>query len=154
MNTFTTTFIAFFTTCHLAGCKKRCSTLRDHPLSVLMYIEPNTERIKLGDTLRLKIFIPYNSLRLDNNELINVESSSLSTSGLWFLTYKYIVNGVPEVNGNKPTIIPIKGTYKTFNDVSVRVSYVKDIDGFKFEAFVIPKEKGLAFFANFKLKAG
>ncbi len=140
----------FFTTCHLAGCKKKCSVLRDHPLSAFMYLEPNSDRIKLGDTLRLKIFIPYKSLRLDNNELINVESSSLSTSGLWFLTYKSIVNGIPEVNGNKPTIIPIKGTYTTFNDVSVRVSYVKDVDGFKFEAFVIPKEKGLAFLANFK----
>ena len=142
--------LVFFTTCHLAGCKKKCSLLRDHPLSVFMYIEPNAERIKLGDTLRVKLFIPYINIRLDNSELIDVTNSSVSSSGFWYLTYKNVTNGVPQMSGTQPELIPLKGSYKRFNDVTVRVNYIKGVDGFVFDAHLIPKEKGLAFFSNWK----
>jgi hypothetical protein len=139
--------LVFFTTCHLAGCKKKCSVLRDHPLSAFMYIEPNIERIKLGDTLRMKIMIPYKSIRKDNGEQIDVSSSSLSSSGLDFRTINKL-NSQVVIEGNTFKIIPLKGSFKKFNDVNIRVNYIKDIDGFVFEALVLATQKGLANFAN------
>lgn len=141
--------LVFFTTCHLAGCKKKCSVLRDHPLSAFMYIQPNIERIKLGDTLRMKIMIPYKSYRLDTGEQIDVSSSSLSSSGLDFRTINKL-NSQVVIEGNTFKIIPLKGSFKKFNDVNIRINYVKDTDGFVFEALVLATQKGLANFANYK----
>lgn len=132
------------------ACKQKCTILRNHPLSAFMYVTPNVPEIKLGDTLRVKIFIPYESVRLDNNEVINVINSSISTSGFWLMTYMGLVNGLPEIAENNFKIIPIKGSFARFNHVTVRVTYVRDVDGFVFETYLIPTIKGLAFFSNWK----
>ncbi len=141
--------LIFFTTCHLAGCKKKCSVLRDHPLSAFMYIEPNIERIKLGDTLRMKIMIPYKSYRLDTGEQIDVSSSSLSSSVVDFRTFENL-NSQIAATGNTFKIIPLKGSFTRGNNVYIRISYQKSIEGFAFEAFIIPTQKGLANFANYE----
>ncbi|MFN4286774.1 MAG: hypothetical protein ACK4E8_12530 [Lacibacter sp.] len=133
----------------LAGCKQRCSVLRNHPLAAFMFVEPNVERMKLGDSLRLKIMIPYKSIRQDNGEEIDVRTSSISTSGFDFRTIN-VINGVVEASGNTFSIKPIKGSFTRFNHVMIRVSYVRDTLGFVFEAWVIPTQKGLANFANYK----
>ncbi|MFN4286769.1 MAG: hypothetical protein ACK4E8_12505 [Lacibacter sp.] len=146
MKTFATTL---FTMLLVAGCKQRCSVLRNHPLAAFMFVEPNVERMKLGDSLRLKTMIPYKSIRQDNGEEIDVRSSSISTSGLDLVTYN-LINSEVEITGNTFNIIPIKGSYTSFNHVMIRVSYVRDTLGFVFEAWVIPTQKGLANFANYK----
>ena len=142
--------VALLTACSSMGCRQRCTLLRNHPLSVFMYVTPNVPEIKLGDTLRVKIFIPYESVRLDNNEIINVKNSSISTSGFWLMTYLGLVNGLPEFAENNFKMIPIKGGFNRFNHVTVRITYMRDVDGFIFETYIIPTTKGLAFFSNWK----
>lgn len=141
--------MVFLTACILASCKKKCSLLIDHPLTAYMFITPNVERIKLGDTLKMKLFIPFESYRTDTNEKIDVTNSSLSTSGVEFLTYKKTGNDYV-INENNFIIIPTVGSFKKYNNVVIRAAYEKKLNGYVFECLVIPTEKGIAKFVNWK----
>jgi hypothetical protein len=43
-----------------------------------------------------------------------------------------------------------KGSFNNYNSVNVRISYYADADAFVFEAYVVPKQKGLVEFRNYK----
>jgi hypothetical protein len=140
--------IIFFTACLQTGCKK-CESTGVNDLSVKMFITPNVPRIKLGDTLKLLLQIKFKDYRLSDGREVNVESTSLTTSGIDFRTFKKINNSIV-IDENDFKIIPTKGSFIKYNNVSVRATYQKMSDAFEFEAFIIPVQKGLANFANYK----
>lgn len=135
--------------CFIAGCKKKCESTALNNLEVKMYITPNIPRIKLGDTLKLLVQIKFQNNRIDYGNEIDVRYSSVSTSGIDFTTM-FRINDSVIIDGNNFKIIPIKGGYSSYNNVTVRVVYIKTNNAFEFEAYVIPIQKGLVRFANYK----
>jgi hypothetical protein len=138
-----------FLTASFAGCNKPCSETDLNNLTVKMFITPNVPRIKVGDTLKLLLQIKFKENRLNDGKEVNVQLSSLTTSGIDFRTIKR-VNGEVVADGNNFIIVPIKGSYSRYNNVAIRASYQKMSDAFEFEAYIIPIQKGIANFANYK----
>ncbi len=143
-------YFTFLAACiSLSGCRKKCETTANNILETKMYITPNIPRIQLGDTLRLLLQIKFQNNRLNDGRPVNVKTSSLSTSGIDFVTYRKD-NDKVIIDGNNFKIIPFKGSYTIYNNVMIRASYLKTNDAFEFEAYIIPTQKGLANFANYR----
>lgn len=132
----------FLTACFTAGCKKKCESTAINNLEVKMYITPNIPRIKLGDTLHLLLQIKFQNNRIDDGRTINIETSSVSTSGIDLVTYRK-ENDKVIIDGNNFRIVPIKGCYTVYNNVVIRAAYQKMDSAFEFEAYIIPTQKGL-----------
>lgn len=93
--------------------------------------------------------IKFKGYRVDDGKPVDVESSSISTSAIGFITFKK-ENDKVIIDGNNFTIIPLRGNFTIYNNVGIRASYVKTNDAFEFEAYIIPAQRGLANFANYR----
>ncbi|MBX9783065.1 MAG: hypothetical protein K2X48_07215 [Chitinophagaceae bacterium] len=145
-------FVCFiFLTACFTGCKKKCEKSAIYDFNVEMFITPNSKKIKLGDTLLLEIKIKYENIDLETNLPVNVQSSSISTSSLDFVMYRRLADSTVQISGIENfDIMTLKGSFKVYNNASVRITYFKETDNFIFSAFVVPKQKGLVNIANYK----
>lgn len=130
----------------MSGCKPNCTLLRDLPVPNYMLIEPQVERIKLGDTLTLRLFAPYKTYRLDTDAEINIERSSISDVNIYIMTYfRNLGGGVSERTYNF-NVIPVKGTVRRNVPHIFNATYSRENEGFVFEAKVIPLDRGVVRF--------
>jgi hypothetical protein len=142
-----------FAACLFTGCKKKCDETGMNNFYVKMYVLPNSSKIKLGDTLFLQIKMDYSSFEVESNRLIDIQKTDLNPlgSGLDFVILNKKFDSTIIVSGlNQFDIIVKKGSFNNYNSVNVRISYYADADAFVFEAYVVPKQKGLVEFRNYK----
>jgi hypothetical protein len=143
-----------FAACLFTGCKKKCDETGINNFYVKMYLLPNSSKIKLGDTLFLQIKMDYSSFEVESNRIIDIQKTDLNPlgSGLDFT----ILNRRPDssiiISGllDQFQIVNRKGGFKYYNNASVRINYYADNDAFVFDAYIIPKQKGLVQFRNYK----
>ncbi len=144
-------YTLFLTACLTASCKKKCENTAVYEFYAQMFISPNSEKIKLGDTLLFQIKIMFQNVDQETGVPVNVQPSSISTSGVDFIMYRRAADSAVQLTGLENfNIVAVKGSCQIYNNASIRVSYLKGQDSFIFEALIIPKSKGLAKFGNYK----
>lgn len=107
--------------------------------------------IYLGDTLKLSIEIPFENIDLQDNEAINIRSSSISDFGIDYLLIDTFVqlNNLTLFGLDKFDIKEVKGSARNQTQVAKRCEFSKELSSFRFEAIIIPLAKGLVKFANY-----
>lgn len=135
----------------LLGCNPRCDVLRDLHVPLYMYTEPFVERVQQGDTLTLHLFAPYQTLRLDTYEEVDVRNATIWESGLSVLTYvRNLGGGASERTLTGYNIVPVKGSIRYDSRNVLRISFVRGQQGFVFEAKVVLTERGVARFSHLR----
>lgn len=107
--------------------------------------------IYLGDTLKLSIEIPFENIDMQDNQNVNISSTSISDFGIDYLLIDTFIqsNNLTLFGLDKFKIQELKGNGRNQTQVAKRCEFSKEINSFKFEANVIPLAKGLVKIASY-----